>query len=75
MEIQQTAPLLANCGPKPLEQKDLAVLGLDVVGINVGLKAGSLPASTELHNPGLYSLVELEHPAANHSLLLSPPHS
>ena len=36
-EIEQSAPLLTNCEPKLLEQKGLAILGLGVVSIGVGL--------------------------------------
>jgi len=36
-EIEQSALLLTNCGPKLLEQKGLAILGLGVVSINIGL--------------------------------------
>ena len=36
-EIEQSALLLTNCGPKLLEQKGLAILGLGVASINVGL--------------------------------------
>ena len=36
-EIEQSALLLTNCGPKLLEQKGLAILGLGVAGINIGL--------------------------------------
>jgi DNA polymerase alpha-associated DNA helicase A len=36
-EIEQSALLLTNCGPKLLEQKGLAILGLGIASINVGL--------------------------------------
>lgn len=36
-EIEQSALLLTNCGPKLLEQKGLAILGLGVVSIKTGL--------------------------------------
>lgn len=36
-EIKQSALLLTNCGPKLLEQKGLAILGLGVTSINIGL--------------------------------------
>ena len=36
-EIEQSALLLTNCGPKLLEQKGLAILGLGVVSITTGL--------------------------------------
>jgi len=36
-EIEQSALLLTNCGSKLLEQKGLAILGLGVVSVNIGL--------------------------------------
>ena len=36
-EIEQSALLLTACGPKLLEQKGLAILGLGIVSINIGL--------------------------------------
>lgn len=36
-EVERSSLLLSNCGPKLLEQKGLALIGLGVVGINVGL--------------------------------------
>jgi DNA polymerase alpha-associated DNA helicase A len=36
-EIERSALLLTNCGPKLLEQKGLALGSLGVVGINIGL--------------------------------------
>ena len=36
-EIDRTSLLLSNCGPKLLEQKGLALGGLSVSSINVGL--------------------------------------
>lgn len=36
-EIEQSALLLTNCGPKLLEQKGLAILGLGVVSLTTGL--------------------------------------
>ena len=36
-EIEQSALLLTNCGPKLLEQKGLAILGLGIASINIGL--------------------------------------
>ena len=45
-EIEQSVLLLTNCGPKLLEQKGLAILGLGVASVNIGLGgkryAGSL---------------------------------
>ena len=36
-EAEQSALLLTNCGPKLLEQKGLAILGLGIASINIGL--------------------------------------
>lgn len=36
-EIERTSLLLSNCGPKLLEQKGLALGGLGVASVNVGL--------------------------------------
>lgn len=36
-EIERSSLLLSNCGPKLLEQKGLALAGLGVVGISIGL--------------------------------------
>lgn len=36
-EIERSSLLLSNCGSKLLEQKGLALAGLGIVGINVGL--------------------------------------
>ena len=36
-EVERTSLLLSNCGPKLLEQKGLALGGLGVASINVGL--------------------------------------
>ncbi|KAK0205341.1 AAA domain-containing protein [Desarmillaria ectypa] len=60
-EIQRSSLLLSNCGPKLLEQKGLALAGLGVVTINVGL--------------GGKTLVELERPTAYHTSPIFPPHT
>ncbi|KAH9916918.1 AAA domain-containing protein [Fomitopsis serialis] len=60
-EVERSALLLSNCGPKLLEQKGLALGGLGVASINIGL--------------GGKTLVELERPTAYHSTPLLPPHS
>lgn len=60
-EIDQTSLLLSNCSAKLLEKKGLALLGLGVVNVNIGL--------------GGKSLVELERPSAHHSSPLFPPHT
>jgi DNA polymerase alpha-associated DNA helicase A len=36
-EIERSSLLLTNCGPKLLEQKGLALLGLGVASVNIGL--------------------------------------
>lgn len=77
-EIKQSALLLTNCGPKLLEQKSLAILGLGVASMGIGLGGkryvGS-PSCVNPHNPWGYSLIELEHPAAYNSSPLFPPHN
>ncbi|KAH9830595.1 P-loop containing nucleoside triphosphate hydrolase protein [Rhodofomes roseus] len=60
-EIERSSLLLSNCGPKLLEQKGLALTGLGVASIRIGL--------------GGKTLVELERPAAYHSTPLFPPHT
>lgn len=36
-EIERTSLLLSNCGPKLLEQKGLALNGVGVASMNIGL--------------------------------------
>ena len=36
-EVQRSSLLLSNCGPKLLEQKGLALAGLGIASMNVGL--------------------------------------
>ena len=36
-EVERSSLLLSNCGPKLLEQKGLALVGLGVIGVNIGL--------------------------------------
>jgi DNA polymerase alpha-associated DNA helicase A len=36
-EIERSSLLLSNCSPKLLEQKGLALIGLGIVGVNIGL--------------------------------------
>ncbi|KZV75712.1 P-loop containing nucleoside triphosphate hydrolase protein [Peniophora sp. CONT] len=60
-EVERSALLLSNCGPKLLEQKGLALLSLGVSSISVGL--------------GGKTLVELERPAAYHTSIVFPPHT
>ncbi|UZJ52104.1 hypothetical protein CBS101457_001424 [Exobasidium rhododendri] len=60
-EQEETRLLLSKCPPKQLERNGVAVLGLGVLSIAVGL--------------GGKILVELERPLAFHSTALFPPHS
>ncbi|KAG2007100.1 DNA helicase [Coprinopsis cinerea AmutBmut pab1-1] len=60
-EIERSSLLLSNCGPKLLEQKGLALNGLGVASINIGL--------------GGKTLVELERPTAYHTSPIFPPHT
>ena len=77
-EAEQSALLLTTCGPKLLEQKGLAILGLGIVSIGIGLGGKRLVCSPYLmdqHNLWSYSLIELERPAAYNSSPLFPPHT
>ncbi|QRV98888.1 DNA polymerase alpha subunit A [Ceratobasidium sp. AG-Ba] len=60
-EVQQSSLLLSACSPKLLEQKGLALLGLGVSKVHVGL--------------GGKSLIELERPSAYHTSPNFPPHT
>ncbi|KIY67465.1 P-loop containing nucleoside triphosphate hydrolase protein [Cylindrobasidium torrendii FP15055 ss-10] len=60
-EIERSSLLLSNCGPKLLEQKGLALNGLGVASMNIGL--------------GGKTLVELERPSAYHTSPSFPPHT
>ncbi|KAH6903121.1 DNA helicase [Coprinopsis sp. MPI-PUGE-AT-0042] len=60
-EIERSSLLLTNCGPKLLEQKGLALLGLGVASVNIGL--------------GGKTLIELERPSAYHTSPIFPPHT
>ncbi|KAG9226737.1 hypothetical protein CCMSSC00406_0008437 [Pleurotus cornucopiae] len=60
-EIDRSSLLLSNCGPKLLELKGLALGGLSVVEMNIGL--------------GGKTLVELERPLAHHTTPSFPPHT
>lgn len=81
-EIGRCSLLLSNCSPKLLEQKGLALLGLGIVGINVGLGGKTCdPVAQALNNTWYlislkkFSLVELERPIAYHSTPIFPPHT
>ncbi|KAA1474386.1 P-loop containing nucleoside triphosphate hydrolase protein [Dentipellis sp. KUC8613] len=60
-DIERSSLVLSNCSPKLLEQKGLALNGLGVVGVNIGL--------------GGKTLVELERPTAYHTSPIFPPHT
>ncbi|KIK68283.1 hypothetical protein GYMLUDRAFT_154386 [Collybiopsis luxurians FD-317 M1] len=60
-EIERTSLLLSNCSPKLLEQKGLALLGLGIQEVKIGL--------------GGKTLVELERPSAYHTSPVFPPHT
>ena len=47
-EIERSTLLLSNCGPKLLEQKGLALGGLGVAGVSIGL-GGKTYASAFYH--------------------------
>jgi DNA polymerase alpha-associated DNA helicase A len=36
-EVERSSLLLSNCGPRLLEQKGLALLGLGIIAVNIGL--------------------------------------
>ena len=55
-EIEKSALLLTNCGPKLLEQKGLAILGLGVVSINIGLGGKRWASSSCCVNPVTYGI-------------------
>ncbi|KAF8480196.1 P-loop containing nucleoside triphosphate hydrolase protein [Russula ochroleuca] len=60
-EVEKTSLVFSKCGPKLLEQKGLALNGLGIASIGVGL--------------GNKTLVELERPAAYHAITVFPPHT
>ncbi|KAE9390633.1 P-loop containing nucleoside triphosphate hydrolase protein [Gymnopus androsaceus JB14] len=60
-EIERSTLLLSNCSPKLLEQKGLALLGLGIHEVKIGL--------------GGKTLVELERPSAYHTNPIFPPHT
>ncbi|KAG8720180.1 hypothetical protein FRC08_000966 [Ceratobasidium sp. 394] len=60
-EVEQSSLLLSACSSKLLEQKGLALLGLGVSNVQIGL--------------GGKSLIELERPSAYHTSPNFPPHT
>lgn len=61
VEQEESRLLLSKCPPRQLERHGLAILGLGVQSISIGL--------------GGKTLIELERPAAYHSISAFPPHS
>lgn len=49
-EIERSSLLLSNCGPKLLEQKGLALAGLGVVGVNIGLGGKTCIICVHIHS-------------------------
>ena len=74
-EIEKSALLLTNCGPKLLEQKGLAILGLGITSINIGLGGKRWRTLYVWWANGSDSLIELERPVAYNSSPLFPPHN
>ncbi|KAJ3850391.1 P-loop containing nucleoside triphosphate hydrolase protein [Lentinula lateritia] len=60
-EVERSSLLLSNCGPRLLEQKGLALLGLGIHEVKIGL--------------GGKTLIELERPSAYHTNPTFPPHN
>ncbi|KZP00843.1 P-loop containing nucleoside triphosphate hydrolase protein [Calocera viscosa TUFC12733] len=60
-DIERTSLLFSKCSPKLLEQRGLALGGLGVASVQLGL--------------GGKSLVELERPTAYHTSPIFPPHT
>lgn len=78
-EIERTSLLLSNCGPKLLEQKGLALNGVGIASINIGLGGKTCVVPTSAYGLMLIvrkgRLVELERPAAYHTSPIFPPHT
>ncbi|KAI0267266.1 P-loop containing nucleoside triphosphate hydrolase protein [Gloeopeniophorella convolvens] len=60
-EVERSSLVFSRCGPKLLEQKGLALNGLGVASVSIGL--------------GSKTLVELERPTAYHTSINFPPHT
>lgn len=81
-EAERSSLLLSNCGSKLLEQKGLALIGLGIVGMNVGL-GGKMSVVNVLLTLQIWldvlfgkcRLIELERPAAYHTTSIFPPHA
>jgi DNA polymerase alpha-associated DNA helicase A len=81
-EITRSSLLLSNCGTKLLEQKGLALTGLSVVDVKIGLGGKMCVRFELLLTPSLVlvltplnSLVELERPTAYHATPIFPPNT
>lgn len=91
VEQEEARLLLSKCPPKQLERNGLAILGLGILSVSVGLggktyvcvmaSGQALRGSADVVRLHAYiytydfSLVELERPAAFHSSSIFPPHS
>ena len=78
-EIGRTSLVFSKCGPKLLEQKGLALNGLGVASIGIGL-GNKTCIFTFFHVARTHSfekrrLVELERPSAYHTVTTLPPHT
>ncbi|ESK98017.1 dna helicase [Moniliophthora roreri MCA 2997] len=60
-DLNRSKLLLTNCPPRVLEQKGLALLGLGIVNVSIGL--------------GGKTLIELDRPSAYHTSPVFPPHT
>ncbi|KAF8752000.1 P-loop containing nucleoside triphosphate hydrolase protein [Rhizoctonia solani] len=65
-EVEQSSLLLSACSPKLLEHKGLALLGLGVSSVQIGLGGKRLLP---------FHLIELERPSAYHTSTNFPPHT
>jgi DNA polymerase alpha-associated DNA helicase A len=79
-EIERTSLLLSKASQKALEQNGLALGGLGVASMGIGLGGKTYATLCSLlHNTMLTEctcrLVELERPSAYHSTPMFPPHT
>ncbi len=78
-EVERTSLVFSKCGPKLLEQKGLALNGLGIASIGVGLGnktcVRTLSAKHKPYDLEKGRLVELERPAAYHTVTVFPPHT
>lgn len=78
-EFERTSLVFSKCGPKLLEQKGLALNGLGVASIGVGLGNKTwvqiFTVPQNMTRTILSRLIELERPAAYHTITVFPPHT